>query len=103
MIIAKRCYIGETIKNKDKILKTIANNLPLKNIYCLCVGDKPHHLMEILSSREMIKDIYSKEKYKIIGIASSRDEAFELTRQIMACVYKEYKDPLKIREFFALD
>ncbi len=30
-----------------------------------------------------------------------KEEAFELTRRIIDSVYKEYGDPIKIREFFA--
>jgi hypothetical protein len=59
--------------------------------------------MYIIESKEMFKPIYFNQEYKVIGIANGKREAFELTRVIIESVYKEYGDPIKVKEFFALE
>lgn len=103
MDFSKKYFIGETVRNKHKVVRRLAHNRPYKNIYCICVGTCAHHLMDILESSEIIKDIYSHKEYKIIGIANGKKEAFELTRKIIASIYEEYNDPIKVKEFFALE
>lgn len=103
MIFSKKYYIGEKVRNKKMIAKRIAHNHPYKNIYCICVGSTSHHLMDIIESAELMKEIYLYKEYRIIGIANGKKEAFELTRKIIQSIYKEYGDPGKVKEFFALE
>lgn len=103
MIFSKKYFVGETVKNKDKVFKRLSRNRPYKNIYCICVGNNSRHLMDIIESTEIIRDFYSSKEYKIIGIANGRSEAFELTRKIIESIYEEYKDPIKVKEFFVLE
>ncbi len=97
------CYIGENIKEKDIVINKLIHNHPCKNIYCICVTSCSNNLLDIIKSREIVKDIYSNKRYKVIGIAQGKKEAFELTRKIIESVYKKYKDPTKIKEFFKLE
>lgn len=103
MIFSKKYYVGETVKNKSRVIKRLSRNRPYKNIYCICLGNSPKHLMYIIESREMFKPVYSNNEYKVIGIANGKYEAFELTRLIIESVYREYGNPVKIKEFFALE
>lgn len=103
MIFSKNYYVGETVRNKRRVIRRLSRNRPYKNIYCICAGNSPKHLMYIIESREMFKPIYSNYEYKVIGIANGKYEAYEVTRLIIESVYKEYGDPVKIKEFFALE
>ncbi|HOA79726.1 MAG TPA: hypothetical protein PKK61_01495 [Defluviitaleaceae bacterium] len=101
MKFIKNLYIGDKIKNKDRIIRRLSKNHPYKNLYCICLDSSSNNLLVILNSSEIKKDINRNKDYKIIGIAMGKEEAFELTRRIIDSVYKEYGDPIKIREFFA--
>lgn len=103
MLFTNKYYVGETVRNKEKVVKRLISNHPYINIYCICLESFSHNLMTIFNSKEMNKDIYRYNDYKIIGIANGKKEAFELSRRIVENVYEQYGDPIKIREFFALE
>ena len=51
-------------------------------LYYVCVGGK--FTMEIIKGAELIKPLYEKKYYRIIGVAGCRAEAFELVRRVTA-------------------
>ncbi|HOQ16560.1 MAG TPA: hypothetical protein PLL17_01475 [Defluviitaleaceae bacterium] len=101
MKVAKNYYTGDSIKNKERIVKRLIKNYLYKDIYCLCLEPSSEYLMVIIKTNEMKNNISRYRDCKVVGIARNKEEAFELTRRIIDDVYKKYKDPMMIKEFFA--
>ena len=58
-------------------------------------------LLDIISGFELMQSIYNEKRKNmvLVGIASSREEAYELVRQIVDTVYIKQKD-FDVKNFF---
>jgi len=93
MIFYKKLFIGDTVDNKDEIIKSINNNIPVFNIYFLCVDLKSkNNIMEILETKELFKCFNQRKNYIVIGIANGKKEAFKLSSDIIIKYIKNNKD-----------
>jgi hypothetical protein len=100
MEISPKIFIGSNVDRQSKVIRKLKKNRPARGIYCICVSTNSPHLLEILDSYEIFKDIYIWKQYKLIGIANGKKEAFQLTSSILTQIYTTYGDLMKLKEFF---
>lgn len=79
----KNLFIGKNVKNINSIIKFANENIPVFNIYFICIVKKSSNLMEIIESRQIYKKINSLNDYLIIGISEGKNEAKELLIEIL--------------------
>jgi hypothetical protein len=93
-------YVGKGIKDSRKILKKIKKNDSVPNVYCVCLEENSPHLMEIVDSYELMKEMYQFKKFMVIGIAYGKKEAFELIRTIVEEVYIKNPSLTIFKQYF---
>lgn len=71
-------YIGESVKDLGTIFYSLKRNIPVFNIYCLCMIENSKNLMEIMTSKELFSKRNLKKDYIIVGIAAGQYEAYDL-------------------------
>ncbi len=84
----KKLYLGEAVKNnKSKIISKLKRHKLVLGVYLICLAENNNDLFDIIPSYML----FNKENYnkKYIGIAFTKDEAFDLIRQIIEDVYNE--------------
>lgn len=69
-------FVGGSIKDLGTIKYSLSRNIPVLNLYCICLfdGDK----MQIVPSRSLCTDRYKQKKFLVAGLASSMQEAKDL-------------------------
>lgn len=77
----KNLYIGDTIKNPDKIKRKLKKYAKVTNVYIIAYVEKDRRL-EIFHSLMMQQYYYKENPPYIIGIAGSQAEANEIICRI---------------------
>lgn len=90
MEFVKKFYIGEEIEPKeaDIIIRKIKKMKRVPSIYCLAHIVNSKNVLEILADKELYRSIQSRKKVVLVGIASGKKNALELTRLVYNDVYK---------------
>lgn len=101
MIVSKRCFFDESSEKKKKKIINRFQKGKLEHSYGVFLSLHRGQLLDIISGFELMQKIYSnkREEMVLVGIASSREDAYELTRVIMDTVYKEQND-FDVKRFF---
>lgn len=90
MILYKDLYIGESLQsNKDKVIQRMKKGKVLVRLFCVTLPLGSHRLLEIHPYFELMQPWYREQNLKVIGIASSRGEAFQLVESIIGEVYQK--------------
>lgn len=77
----KNLYIGDTIRNPDKIKRKLKKYAKLTNVYVIAYVEKDSRL-EIFHSVMLQQYYYKENPPYVIGIAGSREEANEIICRI---------------------
>lgn len=77
----KKLYIGDTIKNPDKIKRKLKKYAKLTNIYVIAYMEKDRRI-EIFHSIMLQQPYYKDNPPYVIGIAGSKEEANNLICRI---------------------
>lgn len=101
MIISKQCFCDESIEKKKKKIINKFQKGKLERSYGIFLSLHRGQLLDIISGYELMQKIYSdkREGMVLVGIAPSREDAYELTREIMDTVYESQKD-FDVKRFF---
>lgn len=75
-------FIGGSINELGTIIYSLKKNVPVLNIYCLCIKTEGKNLLEIMTSWELLKNKNENKKYIVIGIANGKMEAYDLAGYI---------------------
>ncbi len=78
MEFIEEIFIGESIQDLGTIIYSLRRNIPVFQIYCICLFEEPKSRFEILSSKELFSNKNRKRKYVIAGIAGGKHEAENL-------------------------
>lgn len=82
-------YLGKKCLHRAERLKyKIANRVPHRTVYLIVLGQSCNSVLEIIPSVQLLQEAYPRDHLRIIGMAASRGEAMELTRQIIDEVYR---------------
>ncbi|MBQ4521578.1 MAG: hypothetical protein IJA10_01325 [Lachnospiraceae bacterium] len=101
MIVSKRCFCDESIEKKKKKMINRFQKGKLEHSYGIFLSLHKGQLLDIISGFELMQKIYAdkREEMVLVGIAPSREGAYELTRLMMDTVYKTQKD-FDVKRFF---
>ncbi len=101
MIVSKQCFCDESIKKKKKKIIFRLQKGKLERSYGVFLSLHKGQLLDIISGFELMQKIYSdkRESMVLVGIAPSREDAYELTREIIDTVYVSQKD-FDVKRFF---
>lgn len=83
-------FLGTKIapKYKQTVLK-IKNKEITPNVYIIALATNPHNLLDIFPASELLQKYYPTDQIRVIGLATGKREAFEVTRQIVDEVYQK--------------
>lgn len=94
LIFAPNLYLGEGI-SADKVDK-IKNKLLKKPLSCgitiITISRNPRDQLEIYQARQLVQSYYRNNPPYVVGLASDREEALDLVRQIVAECLKQRED-----------
>ena len=97
----KNMYFGEEArKKKTKIIYNIDTHKLQVGVYVLTFAANGTDLIDIIPSFMLEKEGYKGRDIVVIGLAASKDEAYEVGRQIITDVY-EQTGGFDVRSYFA--
>ena len=101
-MLYNQLYFSENIKpyKRKRIIKKITNGKNLRDFYCLCITDKTNFQLEILSTYEKQQEKERGTRMLIIGIAKGKQQALELTKDIILDIFST-TNTVNIKSFFA--
>ncbi len=79
MIISDNCFVGEDIRNPQKLLNKLNKGIVLKN-FCFIAFVNGGNRLEILGSVLFNQKYFKKQNYEIVALVNSQDDAFEYIR-----------------------
>lgn len=83
----KNLYLGEAAAKKHyKLLRRI-NKRHLSNAYVITLPSNEENILDIYSYNELLQKHYDDRSMFVVGLACGKDEAMELTRDIIQDVY----------------
>ena len=82
MNFAEELYIGTSIIDADIVINMLKNGRALSGIFCICKKDNGKFMYEILEARELLAE-RNKNRYKVFGIATGKNEALEVLRYMV--------------------
>jgi len=92
-------YIGKSIDNKvKKVIRKLERNSGQLKLYCICISASTKDSLDIIPSWEITVFRRHYEDLKIVGLAGDKDEAIELTGQIISDIY-EKTNGLDVRDY----
>lgn len=85
-------YLGSgAAKKKYKILRKINKHL-LSKAYIITLPSNEANVLDIYSYNEILQHHYDTNNLFVIGLAHGKDDALELTKNIIFEVYKKNRD-----------
>lgn len=86
----KELYVGESLqKKKEKILRKLAGNKLLPNVYVIAFARNAHNQLEFYPSALLLQKVFRADNLFVVGIAKGYDEAVSVIADILNEVYEE--------------
>ena len=83
-------YLGKSIAPRYRMLQyKISHRLIHPTVYLIALVQREGRLLEIIPSTCLLQPVYPQENLYILGMAGSRQEAVNLTCEILEAVFKE--------------
>ncbi len=94
----KKLYLGEAVKNnKSKIISDLEKHKLMLGVYLICIADNSKDLFDIIPAFMLFNENNFNKEY--VGVAFTKDEAFDLVKQIIDDVIKE-TNSFDVRSYF---
>ncbi len=100
MKICRKCFMGKSIRNSQRIMNHLLNNKKVNNIYCICMDESSDNLAFIINSQELLKNIYKNADYTVVGIAKGRVEALDLFLLMMCSFVSKQNNFNNFKNYF---
>lgn len=102
MEILDKLYINDDFTSKEinNIMLNLAKRKNYLDVFCICFEEGSKYPLEMLESKEIIKDIYDDKQYIIVGISKSEEKALEIIKEIIDKTYRTYGDVYKVNKLF---
>src|SRR5699024_5716676 len=81
-------YVGSSVRKPEEMKEKINSGFFAPGIYLLTLSDNPNNLLEFLPAASLKQKAVYRLCPTIIGIAWGKEEAIELTCQILKEVYE---------------
>lgn len=96
-------YVSEAVaSHTDELIAKIKQNSAVKGLYLIVLAENPKNLLEIIASREIVKTLYSKREFWIVGLAGGRKDALQLVERIVGQMY-EQTGKFDVRAYFQVE
>lgn len=93
-----KLYLGEAVqKEKSKIISDLEKHKLSLGVYLISLAENEKDLLDIIPAFMLFNDNYYNREY--IGIAFSKDEAFDLVKEIIDDVIKD-TNSFDVRSYF---
>lgn len=90
MILYRDLYIGDSLQsNKDKVIRKMKKGKVMVHLFCVTLPLGSHRILEIHPYFELLQPWYQKQNLRVIGIASSKEEAIILVEGIIGEIYQK--------------
>lgn len=98
---ADKLYLSKDIGSNrmKKIIKAIENGHLTFEVYCITFASNPNNLFDIINANEFLFSYYSRKELYVLGLATSKEEAKLLVKDMLTRVYT-VSGEFKVREFF---
>lgn len=87
-------------RKKGRIISSIRQRKHVPGIWLITLAENPSEALDIIPSDTLEKPFCSPEDLYILGIASGKQEAFELVEKMVDYIYRE-TGTLNIRDYFS--
>lgn len=91
--------IGESVKKTDRIRRKLNHGKIVPGVYLITFSENPRNLLEIKPALTMIQQSAADICPEIIGLAGNKDEAVEMTVEIIQEVYDRTGD-FRVEEYW---
>lgn len=91
-------YVGNSVKNPDKLLNRLKKHSRRLHAYVLTLSYNPSDQLEIHSAGNLARNYYQKNPPFVVGIASDYEEAVTLVCQIAEEAFAARGD-CRLREY----
>lgn len=98
---ADKLYLSSDVKprKKSKIIKAMESGQLTFEVYCITYASNPNDLFDIINANELLFPYYSRKEIKILGFATSKEDAKLLVKDMIEEIYRE-SGGFKVREYF---
>ena len=99
MEFLKKLYLGESIaRKKSRIIRGLNSGKLMPGIYVICLSASDQDLLDLIPSFMLFRE--SVKKRKVVGLAASKQEAYQVCQKIVEDVYDK-TGTYDIRSFLA--
>lgn len=95
----KDFYVGEGLKNPDKLKKKIEDGKLTFGIYLITLSDNPDNLLEIIPAAMLLQKTCYELCPEIIGMARGKDDAIDMVADIVMEIYRA-TGAFQVKEYF---
>lgn len=71
-------FVGGSVVDLGTIVYSLKRNIPVQNLYCICLFLDGKSHMEIIPSKGLCHTRYKNKKFKVAGVAYGMAEAMDL-------------------------
>lgn len=94
-------WIGpNAAKKKGRIISSVKQRKHMSGIWLITLAENPSEALDIIPSNMLANPSYPSESLYILGIASGKQEAFEVVEKMVDYIYRE-TGTLNIRGYFS--
>lgn len=94
-------WIGpNAAKKKSKIISSVERREHVPGIWLITLAENPAEALDIIPTNILTNKFYLSYDFYILGIASGKQEAFELVEKMVDYIYRE-TGTLDIRDYFS--
>lgn len=100
---ADKLYLSKDIteKKKNKLMNIIQNRQLSFELYCIMFASNPNNLFDIINANDLLFPYYQKQELYILGLATSREAAKLLVKDMLVEVYRDTSG-FQVREYFKM-
>lgn len=81
-------YVGDEIKNPEKIIEKLESGKPVWGIYLLTLSGNRKNLMEILPASMLMQKSFREICPAIFGMAKGKENAIEMAAAMLGDMYR---------------
>jgi hypothetical protein len=98
---SENLYLSDGIdpKKKRKLQKAIENGKLTFEVYCITMASNPNNLFDIINVNELLFQYYSRKDMFILGLATSKEEANLLVKDMIEEIYNK-TGAFQVREYY---
>lgn len=98
-----KLYLSKDIrgKKKNRLMNKIESGQLSFELYCIMFASNPNNLFDIINANDLLFPYYQKQELIILGLATSREAAKLLVKDMLVEVYRETGE-FKVREYYQM-